>query len=254
MKRLEYNLNLIKELAWADFKLKYYGSVLGLFWSFLKPFLMLIILYIVFTTFINTGIENFHIYLLLGIVFWNFFADGTKDSMESIRGKSQIVQNAKVSGVTIVLSTCLHSLMTFFVNLGIFFIVYFSLGFTLSLSAVTLLYLVILYVFLVVGVSHLITLLNMKFTDFGHIWDVFLQLLFWGSPIVYSLSGVPATYNKIFLLNPVARIIVDARNSVMYHFFPEAKQLVITTAIILFIFVISLALFRKYYRGIVDRI
>lgn len=254
MNKLEYNINLIKELAWADFKLKYYGSILGLFWSFLKPFLMLLILYVVFSKFINVGIENFHIYLLLGIMFWNFFSDTTKDSMRSIKGKSQIIQNTKISGVTVILSTCLHSVMTFFVNLGIFFIAYFLLGFSLSLSAITLLYLIILHIILVVGVSHFVSLLNMRFTDFGHMWDVFLQLLFWGTPIVYSQNFVPEAYIKLFLLNPVARIIIDARNSVMYQFFPEAKQLAITTVIVLSIFVISLYIFRKYYKGLVDRI
>jgi lipopolysaccharide transport system permease protein len=254
MEKLRYNINLIKELAWADFKLKYYGSVLGLLWSFLKPFLMLLILYIVFSEFINVGIENFHIYILLGLVLWNFFSDTTKDSMSSIRGKSQIIQNTKISGVTVVLSTCLHSLMTFLVNFGIFMIVFLALGFTPTISALTMIYIILIYIVFVVGVSHFVTILNMRFTDFGHMWDVFLQLLFWATPIVYSVDFVPESYVKFFLLNPVARIIIDSRNSLMYNFFPEIKQLAITTVIVLSIFMLSIFIFRRYYRRLVDDI
>ena len=75
------DVNLIKELVKTDFKLKYYGSFLGFFWSLLKPFLMLGILYYVFTYFIKVQIENFALFLLLGIIIWNYFVDTTYDSM-----------------------------------------------------------------------------------------------------------------------------------------------------------------------------
>ena len=254
MNRLKYNINLAKELAWTDFKLKYYGSVLGLFWTFLKPFLMLIILYIVFSEFIKVNIENYHIYLLLGIVLWNFFADGTKDSMMGIRNKSQIVENTGITGEVIVLSICLHSFLTFLLNLFIFLLVYLALGFTFSLSAVTMVYIIAMYVVLIVGVSFFTSLMNMRFTDFSHIWDVFLQLLFWGTPIVYSYAAVPESLSRFFLLNPVSRIIVDARNSVIYQFFPEARQLAITTVIVFSIFLAGLYTFRRLYKGQVDRL
>jgi len=254
MKDVKYSINLIKELAWADFKLKYYGSVLGLFWTFLKPLLMLLILYMVFTHFVNVGIPDFQIYLLLGIVFWNFFADATRDSMSSIKSKSQIIRNTRVSGVIIVLSTCLHSTLTFFVNLLVFFLVFFASGFSLSLSAVVLIYLLLLQIVLVSGISLFVSVLNMKFTDFSHMWDVFLQMLFWSTPIVYSENFVPKSYVKFFLLNPLARIIIDARNTVVYHFFPEPKQLFITTVIIILLFSLGIYVFRKYYRMMVDNI
>jgi len=249
-----YYYNLIRELSWADFKLKYYGSILGLFWSFLKPFLMLLILYVVFNSFLKSGIKNYHIYLLLGIAIWTFFADGTKASLQSILSKKNILQKINLSPAAVVISAIVHSFWTFIITLIIFFILFFFLGFTLSWSAILLLYFIILSFFLVLGVSLLITPFYMKFKDFEHIWDVFLQMLFWATPIVYSQSNVPQKFLRWYMLNPVTRIIVDARDAVIYHSFPDIKQLIITTIIVLIIFVSGLWIFKKYSRQLIENL
>jgi len=96
--------------------------------------------------------------------------------------------------------------------------------------------------------------LYMRFKDFGHIWDIFLQMLFWATPLVYQYSLVPEKYLRWYLLNPVARIVVDARNAILYHFTPEPKQLLITTAMIAVIFFIGLAVFKKYGRTLIEEL
>ncbi|MEX1013700.1 MAG: ABC transporter permease [Candidatus Paceibacterota bacterium] len=254
MKNLSYYYNLIKELSWADFKLKYYGSVLGLFWSFLKPFLMLLILYMVFNSFLKSGINNYHIFLLLGITIWNFFADGTKASLMSITSKKSILQKINLSPFIVVISTIIHSFWTFIITLIIFFILFFYFGLSLSISVLLLPVFIILLVLLILGTSFLVAPLHMKFKDFEHIWDVFLQMLFWATPIVYQYTAVPDKYSDIYLLNPVTRLIVDARNSIIYGFVPEVKQLLITTVIILSIFIIGLLVFKKYSRKLVEEL
>ncbi len=248
------NFNLIKELAWTDFKLKYYGSVLGMFWTFLKPFLMLIILYIVFTKFLKAGIQDYHLYLLLGIVFWNYFADASKDAMNNMTSKTEILQKSNITPMNIILSSTLNSTATFLINLIIFFLIFFIFKGSLTISALYIIILIILSVLLVIGVSCINSLLFMRFTDFGHIWDVFLQLIFWGTPIVYSATAMPKNYLRFFMMNPIARIIVDARNVILYHFFPEMKQIIITIIIISIIFIIGIFFFKKYARELVERL
>lgn len=237
-----------------DFKLKYYGSILGLFWSFLKPFMMLGILYVVFFHFLKIGIENYPAYLLLGIILWNFFADTTKDSTQSITSKAHILQKINLSPMVVVISTITHSLWTFVINLGIFIVFFLVLGLDFSWSMSLLPLLLLMFVILVAGTSFLISPLYMRFKDFGHIWDIFLQMLFWASPIVYQYTFVPDIYLKWYLLNPIARIMVDAQNIVLYGFFPEPKQLIITAVIVIFIFVLGVFTFKKYSRSFIEQI
>lgn len=250
----KYYYNLIKEFSWADFKLKYYGSILGLFWSFLKPFLMLFILYIVFGLFFKSGIKNFHIYLLLGIAIWNFFADGTKAGLQTIASKKNIMQNVKISPLAVVTSAIWHSFWTFIITLVVFFIIFFASGLTLGVNVVFLLYFVFLLLIFVLGTSFLITPLHMKFRDFEHIWDVLIQMLFWLSPIVYAEKLVSSSYLKWYMLNPLSRIVVDMRNIVIYQFLPEPKQIVITTVLVLTIFFVGLHIFKKHGRALLENL
>ncbi len=253
MKKINY-FNVIKELSWADFKLKYYGSIFGLFWSFLKPFFMLIILYVVFHSFLKVDVEHYTWFLLLGIIFWNFFADATKDSMQNITAKAHILKNINIPPFVIIASSLLHSFWTFLIGLGAFFLIIFIFGFSPTGTIFLIPYFIMLLTFFTVGVSLIIVPLSVRFKDFGHLWDIFLQMLFWITPIVYQHFLVPKTYIKWYLLNPLARIIVETRTVVLYDKIPESKQILITAGIVISIFMIGLLVAKKSSRSFVEHL
>lgn len=254
MQKLKNKLNLIYELSRLDFKLKYYGSALGLFWSLLKPFMMLGILYVVFFYFLKVKIPNYEVYLFLGIITWNFFSDTTKDLAPGIDAKAHLLQRTSLAPSAIIAGTILHSFWTFLITLAIFFVFFFALGLHLSASALMLLVFVPMLVLLVAGVSFFITPLYMRFKDFGHIWDVFLQMLFWATPIVYDYKIIPPAVSKWYLLNPLSRIIVDMRNSVIEGFFPDTHQILITLGITVAICLLAAAVFKKYAKRFAEEL
>src|SRR5258707_14377562 len=88
------NRALIAELVRTDFKLRYQGSVLGYAWSLLRPLFLFIILYIVFAKFLNVGgdVPNYPVYLLLGIVLWNYFAEVTSGAVGAIVGRGDLLR------------------------------------------------------------------------------------------------------------------------------------------------------------------
>ena len=88
------NKILLRELVVTDFKLRYQGSVLGYLWSILKPIFLFIILYIVFDKFLRLGrdIEHFPVYLLVGIVLWNFFTEATVQGLQSIVSRGDLIR------------------------------------------------------------------------------------------------------------------------------------------------------------------
>jgi ABC-2 type transport system permease protein len=113
------NKALISELVRTDFKLRYQGSVLGYAWSLLRPLLLFVILYIVFVKFLKlgTGIPHFPVYLLLGIVIWNFFVEMTVQSLGSIVGRGDLIRKIRIPRWTIVFSSSISALINFFLNL-----------------------------------------------------------------------------------------------------------------------------------------
>src|SRR3990167_5968382 len=92
------NRSLLAELVRTDFKLRYQGSVLGYAWSLLRPLLLFLILYVVFVRFLKIGgdIPHFPVYLLLGIVLWNFFAEMTAQSLGSIVSRGDLVRKIRI--------------------------------------------------------------------------------------------------------------------------------------------------------------
>jgi ABC-2 type transport system permease protein len=214
---LRYQWELIRELAVNDFKLKYNNSVLGYFWSLLRPLALFGILYLVFSVFMRLGggVANYQFYLLIGIILWMFFYETTILSMQSIVAKANLVKKIFVPKIIIIIATSLTSLMTFLLNLAVFFIfmLIFGLKFQFSLWLLPI-YLLELYLFSF-GLSLILATLFVWFRDLAHIWEILLQILFYATPIIYPLSVVPLKFQKIAFLNPVAQIIQDIREITM---------------------------------------
>ncbi len=244
-------LNIIRALSTSDFKLKYYGSPFGLLWSFLKPLLMLIILYVVFYYFLGMKVEHYVWHLLLGIIFWNFFSDTTKDVMQSVNAKAHILKNVNVPPFIVIASTLVHSFWTFLIGLGVFLVLFFAFGMPFSMSMLILPVLVLLLVLLTAGVSLLIITPAVRFKDFEHIWDVFLQMLFWITPIAYQYSLVSPPYLSWYLLNPLTRVLVEARDAI-FGAFPPLAPFGITVLIILLILLLGVAAFKRHGRTIIE--
>ena len=216
MKRLvtKENRALLSELVRTDFKLRYQGSVLGYAWSLLRPLLLFLILYIVFVKFLKlgAGIPHFPVYLLLGIVMWNFFNEMTMQSVGSIVERGDLIRKIKIPRWMIVFSSSISALINFTLNLIVvaFFLVINHVSLTASALLLPLLFLEVYLLSL--GLSLFLSATFVKFRDIGYIWEVILQAGFYLTPILYPLSRITnLTLQKVILLNPMAQSIQDAR-------------------------------------------
>jgi ABC-2 type transport system permease protein len=208
-------LYLTLVMAITDFRIKYDNSVLGYLWSLLKPLLMFGTLYLVFSVFVRWDVENYKLYLLLGIILWNFLAEVTLNSMVLLVGKSPILKKIYFPRWIIVIASSLTSVLTLLLNIVVFFIFFIFSGARFQNTIwLLVVYLVELYV-LVVGLALFLCALFPKFRDIHHIWEVFVQLGFWATPIIYPIAIVPAKYHKLIFLNPAARIIQGCREALI---------------------------------------
>jgi len=214
------NRALLSELVRTDFKLRYQGSVLGYAWSLLRPLFIFIILYVVFVKVLKSGgaIPHFPIYLLLGIVIWNFFTEMTQQSLTSIVGRGDLIRKIRIPRWIIVFSSSISAVINVGLNLiivGIFMLI----NHVDLYKTVILLPLIFIEVYMfALGVSLFLAAAFVKFRDVSYIWEVFLQAGFYLTPILYSLSIVPKLlYQKIILMNPMAQAIQDARWATVTH-------------------------------------
>jgi len=244
------NWDLIKELAWSDFKVRYKGSILGIFWSFLKPILLFAIFYVVFAIIFKSDVENYALFILLGIIMWNFLVEATNISMNNMLVKKELLKSIYFSREVLVISSCLNALITAASNLALFFIIALILKLDFSAHILFLFVSMTLLFVLTLGISYILAALYVKYRDITHIWEVCVQIGFWITPIVYSIGLIPNKYMYLYMINPFARIINDAHNAVLYHTLPNVYQILITAGICIIVYIIGYKLYKyrsKYF-------
>lgn len=251
------NRVLLRELVVTDFKLRYQGSVLGYAWSLLKPLFLFAIMYVVFGMLVKLGsIEHYAVYLLLGIVLWTFFSEATNQGMSSIAARGDLLRKISFPKYIIVLSTTISALINLTLNLIIVGILLVFNGVEVGpLAGLLIVYIVEIYIF-ALGLALLLSALNVKYRDTGHIWEIIMQAAFYATPIIYPLSLVIEKSQlaaQVLLLNPVAQAIQDARfvlitpeTVTLSSIFESPIYLLIPMGLVVVVFIIGALYFRKY--------
>lgn len=250
------NRILLGEMVRTDFKLRYQSSILGYAWSLLKPLLLFVILYTVFTQFlrIGRGVPNYPISLLLGIVLWSFFTEATSSALRSVVGRGSLIRKINIPRYLIPVSVIASSLINLLLNLTVVFIFVLLANDTpLSLMSLIVFPLLLIELIIVtVAVSFFLSAVYVKYRDIEHIWDVVKQAFFYVIPIIYPLTMIPnVTIQKILLLNPFAQIIQDARAVITYGGttrIPDVFGSHLPYAVPLLLIVITLFISSAYFR------
>ena len=239
------NFNLIKTLTLSDFKLRYKGSLLGLLWSFLKPLLMLLIFYVVFSLIIKLEINNYALFLFLGIILWNFFADSTTLSMNNLLSKRDLIKKVYFPREVLVISSCLNSFLNLLFSLFIFIISLFLFKIKITIYFLLFIPILISLFILSLGFSYLLSGLYVKYRDLDHLWGILLSIGFWITPIAYSIDFVPKNYLTLYMLNPLARIITDSKNLLIYNKIDSIWSILITFLMSIAIYLLGYYIYKK---------
>jgi ABC-2 type transport system permease protein len=252
-------VSLTLTLATTDFKLRYFGSVLGYFWSLARPLLFFGVLYAFFTQVLRLGegIPHYPVYLLGSIVLWTFFTDTTGGCVQCLLAREGLLRKMRFPRLVIPLSVGLTSLF----NLATNFVA--VLGFALVSGVevrwtwLQLLPLVALLATLAVGIGMLLSALYVRFRDIQPIWEIVSQILFYGSPIIYVASQYAEEGNLAFqhaavTFNPIATILTQVGHAFVEPSAPTAAaaaggttRLLIPLAMIAAIFALGLWFFNR---------
>lgn len=219
---------LTRTLAVTDFKLRYFGSALGYVWSLVRPLLFFGVIYVVFTHVVRfgSGIDHYAAYLLMSIVLWTFFAETTNGAVRSLITRENLLRKIRFPRLVIPLSVSL----TAFFNLGLNLVavVVFAMlsGVRPQLGWLEVPVLVALLFVLATGVGMLLSALYVRFRDLEPIWDVALQVLFYGSPILYVASTYPESVRRFLGASPIAAILTEMRRAFIDADAPGAASVV----------------------------
>ena len=244
--------HLIRKIAISDFKLRYKNSVLGFFWSLLEPLLMLIVLYVVFTNLMRMEVEHYQLFLLMGIVSWDFLAKGTLMSLNSILGKPGLVKHVYFPREVLVISSCITALMMAALEFLVFalFMIFFRV-----IPGQTIIYfpfILLIEFILILGLSFGLSVLNVFYRDVQYMWAVVLQAGFFAAPIIYPMSILPSKVASVVMLNPMTRIIGMFRDAVIYNTQLYINDIVYSLGFALILLVIGYLIFRRLEPGLAE--
>lgn len=252
LKEIWNSRSLIIILSVNDVKLRYKNSFLGFVWTFLEPLLMLTVLFFVFSNVIKSDIENYPLYLLLGLIMWYMFSRATNMGLVSLTDRAHILQKIYIKKEVLVISSCITAfiMMIFeFAVFGVFLVVFqFIPPITILLLPVILLEIFVLSL----GVSFLLSILNVYFKDIRFIWQVVMQAGFFLTPIIYTLDMFPENIRMILELNPMAHIISMSHSFILYGTPVDINSIYYTIATTIAIFVLGYVVFRRKESELVE--
>ena len=243
---------ILFNFAISDLKIRYRNSILGVLWSFVEPLLLLTVLFVVFSTMFKFEIPNFPIYLLLGIVCYRFFQNGTTLALNSLTNRSTTITQIYFPRSIPGLSAGITSAIMLVCELAVFGIFMVSFQFIPPITILLLPLVLALELLLVFGIALPLSVLNVKFKDTEFMWGVVLSAGFFLTPIFYQFDMLPEMIRNVLQFSPMVQIVTMAHHVVLYGTLPSVNTILYAVGSISAITVIGYLIFRKYQARIAE--
>jgi len=214
---------LLDGMVRRDLKLKYQNSALGFVWSLINPLFYLVVYGVIFGVLLKNGVPEFPLYLMSGLLLWNVFAGGVMGGATSVVGSAGLVRKVRFPLAVLPLAQVGFALVHYVLQMGVFLvvvIVYDLYSGSNSFGVQNLLFFpgVIIAVTFTVGMSFLVSALNVRYRDTAHLLELLMFAWFWGASIIYAsglvtekVRGTVITprrlTSRIFFSDPIATAV-----------------------------------------------
>ena len=236
---------LIKQLVNRDFKTKYKRSVLGVFWSFLNPLLTMSVQYVVFSNLFRFDIEHYPVYLLTGILMFNYFNEACSLTLMSIMNNGALIKKVYVPKFIYPLTRVLSSFINLIISLVPLILVVLVSGIKPHLSVFLVVYPLVCIGIFCLGLGMMLATSMVFFQDTQFLWNVLSMIWMYLTPIFYPAAILPAKVAWILKLNPLYYYIDFMRTCIIDGTSPSAVMYVASLASALLMLGIGTLIFRK---------
>jgi lipopolysaccharide transport system permease protein len=218
-----------RELLWAlgirEVRVRYKQSLLGIAWAAIQPLTMMFIFTVVFGRFARLPSEGvpYPVFSYAALLPWNFFSSAVSSAIASVAGGGALIKKVYFPRAVLPLSSMLTSAVDFLVSAGVFGLLLVYYGVRVGWHALYVLPLLALQLTFMVGISLLLGAFNAYYRDVRYVLPIALQVWLYATPVVWSMSLVPAQYRTLYAaLNPMAAVIEGWRAAVLRGSAPDA--------------------------------
>jgi len=245
---------LIYNLVLRDLKIKYKGSTLGFLWSLLNPLLMIVVYTVAFKYVIKIKVANFPIFLFSALLPWSFLSSTLSMGVTAITENSSLVKKVyfprEVLPLSILLVNLFHFLLTFVVLIPALLFFNIQPGFSFFFLVVIIFF----QTLFVLGLTLLVSALNVYYRDVKHFLEVLLNLWFWLTPIIWPIGLLPEKFRDYAYLNPFTPFVKAYRDIILHGKFPQPLTLLLVAVMGILIFFLGAFIFHKKQRRFAEEI
>ena len=234
--------------AKAELKSEVSGSYLGWIWWILEPLLFMLVYTFVVQFVFNSGTKNFPIFVFVGITAWNYLNNSVISSITIIKSFRAIISKVYLPKYILILIRMYKNLIKMGVSFLLILILMAFYNVPLSWKLVFLLPTVLVHIIITFAFSVIVAHIGVFIADSANLLNVIMRFLFYISGILYSITErLPEPYGTImFHINPIASIIQDYRNVILFHNYPNFYYLFYWLIIGLLLSVIFLKVMYRY--------
>ena len=242
---------LLKSNVKKEIRGKYKGSFLGVLWSFINPLLQTIVYTIVFSIIMKNDMDNYLIFVVTGIIPWNFFLTSMIQGMTTIKANSGIIKKVYFPREILPISVVLSGLVNFFISCLIILVFCVFSGVGVSWHIILVPVIAVIQFLFTLGLVFALSAINIYIQDTEYIVQFVLNMLFYATPILYTATDLPANFAMLLNLNP---ILTSYRDLFMYHILPGIKTIMILVVISVLVCIIGYMIFKKLERGFAEQV
>jgi lipopolysaccharide transport system permease protein len=251
---LTYQFDVIKHLVGRNFTLRYKGSVLGILWSLLIPLSQLLVFTFIFGSVLPLKIEAYPSFLFIGVLPWNWFSTCVSSAGLLFIGNRDLIRKPNFIPLNLVIVDILANFITFLILLPILFFILIIYNREITIYILYLPIIIMIQIILTFGINLIVATFNVFYRDIQHIISIIIMLLFFVTPVFYSISKIPDKYKFVFKFNPMADLIECYRATFYYGMAPDFVSIMYPAIFSILICFLSCYLYFKKIHEIYDLI
>lgn len=253
-KELYQYRELLKTSIKKDIRGKYKGSFLGVIWSFVNPLLMVLVYAIVFPFILKVKEDNYLIFLIVGIIPWNFFTTSINQGVTSILHNANIIKKVYFPREILPISVVTSALVNFLISCLIIFIFLIFSGVGFSWYILLLPLIIFIQYMLSLSIVFVLSAINVYIRDAEYIVNFIIMMAFYVTPILYTPTLFPNNFRWVLNINPMTHIINGYRDILYYQQLPNMWILTLVGISSLFLVFIGYRIFNRLEKGFAEEI